>query len=289
MSNGLEVSAQGVPLRNAADYQKVLDTRWEVLEIENEINLDLTANISQNGWVGNVVTLATHSLGHPAAFEFFPEDTSTHVLRGFGTRAGFTYTYPPAGFTEDFLLQSDDTGVYLTLPKFSGDAAYSVAVKGLLRIYKNDITTTFKAPVEDVSTIPATNTKIGARIAKIGHRVNDSASVDYKLNTDARMIGVQSRGLQQVGTVEAGKLTINHDAGYRPTYYTAYYDDHATPNVSGGVYPDPFYGKKTLYPMVQFFTFAFADSHTITLRGVQSALAGTFAYLILKDPVDLGL
>lgn len=42
MSNGIQVSQRGIPIDRAADYQKVLDSRWRFMEVALEIDTTIT-------------------------------------------------------------------------------------------------------------------------------------------------------------------------------------------------------------------------------------------------------
>lgn len=280
MSFGMQISQQGVPLDYAADYQKVLDTNWELLEILDEVYINLNISMVATGYA--VIPFYTHNLGHPAAFEFFP-DTGTTILKGL-TNDGFTFT-DSFGSGAPFPIQSDAQGIYATPLKATGDPNYTLPIKGLLRIYTNDITKEFLAPKSAVSSTAATNEGIGAKIVKPGRSMSSQSGADFSLNSNFRPINIHQHGLQTVGTVTPGKLTITHNIGYRPTYYVAFY----SPNTGTSFYPNPFQGSPTLRPMLSFINFASADNYQITLRGAQAGLSGTYAYLILKDPVDVGL
>ena len=52
MSNGIMISQEGVPVERAADYQKVLDSRWRFMEVAQEIDIkvDIPAAPSAGLW-----------------------------------------------------------------------------------------------------------------------------------------------------------------------------------------------------------------------------------------------
>lgn len=64
MSNGIQVSQEGIPVDKASDYQKVLDSRWLFMEVAHEIDTTITVPAAALPAVNTVqrVNILKHNL-----------------------------------------------------------------------------------------------------------------------------------------------------------------------------------------------------------------------------------
>lgn len=69
MSNGITITQEGVPVDRAADYQKVLDSRWRFMEVEHEVDLTIDIPAYSTSVSGaQRVQIMTHQLPFVPAF-----------------------------------------------------------------------------------------------------------------------------------------------------------------------------------------------------------------------------
>lgn len=184
MTRGIEVVQANTNIVGAADYQKTLDSRWEFLEISQE----MVCNFSGSEAFGS--KLLDHNLG------FLP---------------GFTVT--GAFNSNNITLFADTNSVYISSTS---------AGQYFVRIYNLDISSEYKAPNRQIiNTIPADKADtIGIKVLKDGAgNINSEDVGDFSFLTNARNIGIQMHGTR--ATNASGHLVFVHDAGYPPTYFVA--------------------------------------------------------------------
>lgn len=256
---GVSLSQQGVPLSQAADYQKVLDSRWRILEIAEEQIVEVTHSSWVAGW--NLIKLFRHRLGFPAAFEFVDVGT---VLPG---------NYEPTFYADTDYIYTDRFWV-------SGDSSAPITFKIFFRVYTINIVIDYKAP--SVGALAGVKTELGGFGAKFldqrpSRGLDEKSKHFYTLHTAARPMAIH-----QTGTAEPdvnNQIVVNHSLGYLPTFKLVRYEqlpaDHPLPN------------QMVLHAFGETLGLARADSVNITLGGAQAALTGKHAYLVLKDPVEL--
>lgn len=270
---GVQISQQGVPLERAADYQKVLDSNWKFLDILEEIPIDFTtpAFSGSNGY--RQFKLYEHGLGFLAAYEFIPSSLS----------GGNTSVSPRGKFDIMDDLASDDKAIYYVPFYLSSDPSTPVRVKGMLRVYTINMMEEYTAPSYSLaSTTPTEVARYGAKFIDFNRgnaRIDDASVYPFTLNTRAKQISIHKCGSQSVLN---DVLTIDHKVGYPPTYLLARINDDATwSNNPFGV------GVKTTGTLLSTGIRSKATNNDIVFRGQQNVLAGTFGYIILKDPAEI--
>lgn len=253
MPSGIRITQEGVNVRRAADYQEVLDDRWPFLEFEfvGEVRaVDTVTNQHK------FVPLYTHTLGFVPAFLILiksatPSDTSLTRIYAVEDKIGVEVN--SIGFT---------TNLDLTV---------------WIAVLKRNITTTYVSPSKQIVPAPYVGPqKHGVKVVARGGDIRSSRKIEFSLNTNAKSLAVHMHGVAAVNG--SGLLVLTHDVGYPPTYFIAQYA-----NNSGALYTStPVMNGLNTLP-----TKAVSTTITTTIRGGQSTLAGNFAYLILKDPVDV--
>lgn len=181
----------------------------------------------------------------------------------FGYPPGWEF-YPQTGFsdlgTSGYI---DKTSLYATI---SGADQH---VKGRIRLYLTDFRANFKADTITIS--PANDIhedNIGLKILDETENSVTMRSPDYNsysLNTNAKALSIHMSGTQAVNSATFF-ADVNHDLGYLPTFMAWQLDSTST-------------------QLSQIQAFSFANTATLSFRGVQSALIGSVCYLILKDPL----
>lgn len=264
---GLQISQQGTPLNRAADYQKVLDDRWPFLDIALDVNIDASFvdYPTASGWW--IIEVARHDLGYLPAF-FFREASS--ILED------------PLTNTE---LVATKRAVYMRGLWISGDPTPALRLRGRLRVFACDITSEFESPIRHYAAKPDRDAEYGVKILRPGNsRIRSHDMEDFSLNTDAKALSVQKTGTA-VPDGGTGHLIINHDMGYPPTYLVTqveYTTDWSS------FYADPLPADDRIKRLNnQQFAKASVTTSQLDLAGAQSALTGTYAYLIIKDPIEV--
>jgi len=268
--SGLIVDQAGVSVRSAADYQKTIDSRWKFLDIafEQEFEMVHADSGATHWWIEK---LLDHNLGYLPAFTY---RQITLDLGGLN----------PLFFAPEVIATS--RSIYFRTRYVSGDPTTPMRIKGFLRVFAQDITAEFLAPVEFItpSTQPGLST-VGMKILKNqGAGINSHEMSDFSINTSAKALAVHRTGL--VTTDATGLLSINHRLGYPPTIFlarfikpadwTSVFANPITENVVQAM--NPAAGAKVS-----------ATTNDVFVRGAQSVLVGTWAYLITKEPAELAV
>ncbi len=258
----LKITQRGTDIERAADYQTVLDSRWPLLEIWQEKQIDVTfIPVAVNGTFDTQL-LFSHDIGSLPGWEFY-QDTSV-------VDAAY------ASALSDYGIVVTKDAVYAENFWVTGDPTVRYRLKGMLRLYLTDFTNTYKA---DTLTIAPEPTKhgdgSGLKIVEqntVGASMRKSDYINFSLNTDAKAMSIHMMGSQAPdGTTHYVDLT--HGLGYLPTFMAW--------QISLGV--SPTLSTKQIITAVDVASFA--NTTTLSLRGVQSTLTNTVAYLILKDPL----
>lgn len=270
---GAVFSQQGIPIERANDYQKVMDSRWNFLNIniEKYINVIFDFTGQTTGW--KRVLVHRHSLPFAAAFEVLlsSKSVSTDQFLPYTRMNGNVRSYPD--------------GIYYV---FFWDSSYNstvLRVAGFLRVYEVDLRQTYLAPSSVLGLAqPQPAARYGAKFLdpnRGGTNINDNTPRSYSLYTPAKQISIHMHGtIQAIG----GVLTLTHKVGYPPSYLLCSAYDKTDSN-----FPAPLHdGEFEFGPLFESYARAKATADTIVFQGVQSTL-GTrrFGYLILKDPVEI--
>jgi len=162
---------------------------------------------------------------------------------------------------------TDQTNFYTT------DTGLSQHIQGRLRLYLHDFHVPYKSDSITISPDTEThNQDTGMKIVDTNEGSGSMRSSDYNdfsLNTNAKALSLHMVGNQAINST-TGFADIVHSLGYLPTFM-AWQSDSTASRIS------------------QINTFSFANTINLSFRGAQAVLTGYVAYLILKDPVVLGL
>lgn len=276
MSNGIQISQEGIPLHRAADYQKVLDDRWPFLDIshEQEFTLSKSSFPSATGWW--IEKVLEHNLGYLPAF----------------TYRNLSYSDNLGGAATSVDIIATKTAIYVRDLWNSGTPMTRLDMRGFLRVFACDITKEFEAPVEAVAAgIRVSPKKYGVKVIdprNTNARMSSPEMSDFSMNTNAKALSIQQTGTKRPTGVN-NELVITHRLGYPPTYFISQVQ---TPEFFAlyTIYASPHPEQTVLYPMNDAVNNRnIATTTTLTIRGVQATLDpnGTWAYLLLKDPVEV--
>lgn len=280
MTSGIQIAQQGVPIDDAADYQLVLDSRWPLLEIYIEKEIDVTLPVPPNSPDTSAFAmyytyeLLTHDLGFPPAWEFYvdpdvplsdPVTFDSVIIRVTNKRV----------FVERLVFLDGSTGA----PSSPSDTTFHV--KGKVLIYKNNILNEYQSTAftPEGRGIQERN-RYGVKVLTEETAATAMSDDDYRnfaLNTEAKAMGIHKTGLTVANAATSNIATIQHGLGYLPTFMI--YQYIADPDygvLSGGIEEPRLEGVRADTR---------ATNTTLTFRGVQAALVGTYAYLIFKDPI----
>lgn len=270
---GIIVTQQGIPVATAADYQKVIDTRWTFLdiEIEQEFTLSHADSGSSHYWVEKI---CDHKLGYRPAFYY-----RTLSLDLGGLSSGL--------YNADIVATKD--AVYWRNLYVSGDPTTPIKLKIFLRLFACDITTTYQAPVDFfVPGAPINEPDVGVKILANQGDITSGELSNFSVDTLGKAFAIQQTGLATALTTTPFTLTITHNMGYPPTYFIAptqslaEFDAHT---IFSNPLSDPVIYAITTLPVARVS----ATTTQLVLTGVQSVLAGTYAFLITKEPSELAV
>lgn len=273
---GAQFSEQGIPLSSASDDQKVLDTRWLTLDIvaepiySNTLQLATTApgDGSTLGFTTSSIIIYSHNLGFVPAFDY---------------EITFQSISDPAADAAGLNVVSDSTNIYLVPDLGTVDTSITLSINISLRIHNLPVTASYTAPVVQSTPVTApTQSEYGVQFLNQNSQaldIQDASINDYSFNTQLRPLTVL-----QTGTVTA-PISISYNYGQHPLYLLCNYypTTYASPS-----------GKASIAgPVVSAMNFAGSRgtivNNTITVNGQQASLTGSFAYILFKDPLDLGL
>jgi hypothetical protein len=179
---GIQISQEGVPLKRAADYQKVLDDKWPFIDIlfEGEFKISKADWPAANTWW--VYEIAQHNLGYLPGFTY--REIGTSLITG-NTQIIAT--------TNKIYLR----GLWLT-----GDPTTPLNINIYLRVFALDITKEYEYKGER----PESKVRMSAR--KYGAKVIDPRSPtaslsnqemsDFSLNTNAKALAIHKTGVQDI-------------------------------------------------------------------------------------------
>lgn len=175
---GISIAQQGVPVDRAADYQKVLDSRWRFLEVELEVPYTLAVpSITNSGSYYQLdYPLIQHSLGFVAPFEI------------------------STGVTGDFGMYSDRRQIFMRRDVFNGSNP-GFTVTGIIRVYNLPILEDYEAPKEFVAPASGAVNNVGFRaldgtVPNLGP--SDSSPVGYSIDTKKKILSVHKHGMSYI-------------------------------------------------------------------------------------------
>jgi len=252
---GVVFTQSGVPVANSSDYQKVLDSHWRFLEIEAE----------------NDIAISLPAAAATVAGRYYEK---TVILRH---NLGFLPLFEANSNAE---IYSDENTLFIRR-LISGSIA-SQNVTGSYRLYNLPVTQDYTAPSEVVSGASSPKTDFGIKF--VDGRVPNPPPADngiqgFSVDTTKKILSIHKTGLF---TFVAGvDQPVPHGMGYPPTYLMApLNEDEAFFSLGTSSYMGPaILGKPVCYVS--------ATNINLTFRGIQSAFAGKYAIVILKDPTEI--
>lgn len=252
MTKGISASQAGVDISQALDSQKVLDSRWRYFEILAEYRLTLPTIPFTVG-----TDVVYHKAGFLPAFDIYD------ITRG--EFIGSDLTGGPRSNTDKIYFQGLDAG---GVSRSNHEALIRVYNVPITEEYTAEIDKTFPAKTKTVS---KTGIKVTSKSGVMGH--NELS--EFNLNTQSKALSIQKTGVVTTNSGTNFLAVIRHDIGNPPTFLATRVD----PTLQWVAALDP-----SNIPAV-----ISANSETVTLRGGQAALIGSFAYIIFKELADFSL
>lgn len=190
MADGLEIAQGGIDMGDASDYQKVLDTRWEFLEIAAETMFSFEGD--PGGTHLQLIKVLDHNLGYLPAF------THDGVFNTFNS-----------------IFSADEKSIY-------ANVFFSVPiVNEFIRVFACDITAEYQAPSTIVSGSRLSSpSSYGAKVLNAhSHDITSNNMGDYTLNSNSKPISLQLHGKR---STVSGHLAFDHNVGYPPSFFVAH-------------------------------------------------------------------
>lgn len=251
MTKGILVTQEGVDVRDAQDSQKVLDSRWKSWELAEELVFTMPQLQQTSGFQ----EIYKHGLTFLPAFDIYDTVLGKYILGSDNLGAGLVSDTNRIGFQG-----------------FYSDDGWSNH-KCVLRLFNLDPSQNYTAPI--VQTLPSkesTTQSIGIKVLRDNSEMKEGELSHFALNTKSKSLQIQKTGLTTANLGTDFIATIKHALGYPPTYLAAYCDPSRA--WISAIDPD-------FLPVI-----GSADGDVITFSGAQSALIGTFAYIIFKELGD---
>lgn len=211
MARGISVTRQGIPVDRAADYQKVLDSRWLFMEVEHDLDMQVVIPVGvANGVDGydQRVNILRHNLGFVPAFH-----------ASWKPPAAWN-SYVTDGYHPDLLgaqLWCDDEWFYFTrfVDLSTNSASMTLDIRAL--IYNLPIFKDYQAPTEIAVGTAPTKSNYGLR-ALDGHdssvSIDGNSSHGFSVDTKKKVIGVNRVGQKFINdwVFDDGRITATDTA-----------------------------------------------------------------------------
>lgn len=261
---GIVIAQQGADVSRAPDYQKVLDSKFPLLEISDEVDISVNFNTGTNGYMFKVIH--EHNLGFIPAFEWFDKRADAEL-------------------TPSYEICADTKYVYVRTLEFFTDQAGTAV--GRLIIFNHNLQATITPTPSSSESQSQSKSRYGLKNLGDGTNIASKSYRDFSINTEAKAMAIHQAGV--VKGISSVEPTIQHNLGYMPTYmvFDLQDKDSITPSTTAkniAAVPIGFqYGFVTNGSAPPLATYA--DKNNIRFTGVQSVYIGQLAYIILKDPV----
>lgn len=271
---GAEFSQQGIDIGRASDDQKVLDTRWPTLDIAFEPTYNATVTMPITSFESHfIVTVFEHNLGFIPAFDYQVDIFNVSPVNG----GDLIFTNQN--------MWADKNNIYFNPLIETSDSSKSVTMSIRLRIYHVDITTFYQAPVVNPSPTDTNfDSTYGARFIGpnfAGQDMGTAPPEEFSFSSTLRPLTILQNGIQ---STSSGILIIPYSYSNPPLYEVAVYRPNGLSKVT-------FDTVTQAGPLVGALTFSGGKStatvNTLNIRGAQSSLAGQFAYILFKDPLNI--
>lgn len=180
---GMIFTQDGVPVRGAADYQKVLDSRWRFIEIEVEknisVNLPAVSTVLFADRYYEKTTILNHNLGFVPMFEtdIDPDDYTSFGLAIFADKKRV------------FIRRDIQT---IAIPP--------EVVTGKVRVYNLPIMEEYTAPKEFAVGGTSPQSDIGIQFLEEGGGVDlgDVSPIGFSVDTRKKILSVHKHGLATI-------------------------------------------------------------------------------------------
>lgn len=183
MTKGVVFTQQGVPVARSSDYQKVIDSRWQFMEVEAELDINTvlpaTPAIDSSRRYYEKTVILRHTLGFLPAFE------STIAFNG-------------DPIFNQVQIFADENTVFLRR-LITSNANPQQTVTGFLRVYNLNILKEYAAPTEIVSGASAPKTGFGMKF--IDGKVPNITPADdniqgFSVDTTKKILSIHKHGLK---------------------------------------------------------------------------------------------
>lgn len=248
---GIIATESGVGVGNAPDYKQSLNSSWPVLEIALDTSFSSSLNVPATQTYR--FPIATHSLGFLPALTWI--DSQGFDIYGFG------YSCNDSG-SNVYTIVANEKQVYIQVVAIS--SPFSFTVTGKLLVYNYDPRTEFTADTVGSTNVETKPSSVGMIVLKDGARgsIDDHEYSKFSTHTKAKSLQIHKSGVMTVDP--SGNGLITHNLGYLPSYMIFANTDTLSPGVAART---------------------FGNANTLRFSGVQSVLAGKYAYIIFKDPI----
>lgn len=268
---GIRISQEGISVDRAADYQRVLDDRWPFMDAVVDVQMEINKTewpATEGYWS---MELASHDLGYIPAFTCRQENITTPLF--------------PRDVANEIVATKNK--VYLRGIFVPGDPTDALRIRCRIRVFAVDITQEFRQEVGQASLGARTSaSRYGIRVIDgPGVRLEDTDMTKFRLHNNAKALGIQHTGVRIPDGTNGYSVIVDHDLGYPPTYFFAKY---RKPEDWSGSWTDPMPNDDYIYPMNQApLGLATSNTFRLQLAGAQGFLTGRFAFLIVKDPIEV--
>lgn len=266
MTYGATFSQSGTPIDRAADFQRILDTRWKTMSI-----VETQPFIGGLGANFTTYKILDHNLGYLPAFEAPYYNTRYEVQ---STAAG------------TFAFVADRTSIYFV--KVNGVDLPKYTMNGHINVYDLNIEEDFDSQAKGNMLSPK-KTSYGIKIVGddeyAAKNVGDAGTLGFAMTTESKALGI-SRVNQVIitsgGFGEDAKAIIEHDLGYPPLIKFI----NMNP-ITGGI-TAPSNSPVFCGPMGMSFgtnnLWVRAETNRLTVSASQ---ASTLRYIIFREPTEI--
>lgn len=194
MSNGIQVTQEGIPVDKASDYQKVLDSRWQFMEVAHEIDTTITVPAAAIPPANTVqrVNIMKHNLTNKG---------KAMVPAMHGSWLQSTGDINSDQFY-DAGIYADSQYIFFQRANYSGGSGLTaLTIKVKIKVYNLDILGEYLAFQEIPRGSGRVNTKYGLTAldgSDSSVTVNGSASHGYSIDTRKKILSIHKVGQKDI-------------------------------------------------------------------------------------------